>query len=102
MKAYINNNKILIILALVFAISGVVSVANRISIERANKTYDIVADYTEIQHHEFGKWVVLHHEGCAHESACLLGGNCLLGTFQIAGTHGLIAVHRNGIAQKLS
>ncbi len=49
MKAYINNNKILIILALVFAISGVVSVANRISIERTNKTYDIVADYTEIQ-----------------------------------------------------
>ncbi len=49
MKAFFKENRLLIVAICVFVLISGISIGNRISIERSNKTYDIVADYNEIK-----------------------------------------------------
>lgn len=49
MRAFFKENKILIFAICVFVLISGISIGNRINIERNNKTYDIVADYNELE-----------------------------------------------------
>lgn len=49
MKAFLRENRFLIIIICVFVLISGISIGNRINIEKNNKTYDIVADYNEIK-----------------------------------------------------
>ena len=48
MKAFIKENRLLLILILITVIAATVTIAARINVERENKTYDVVLDYNEI------------------------------------------------------
>ena len=48
-KNFFKENKILVLLLAFFVLVSGVSIVNRINIENENKTYDIVADYREIE-----------------------------------------------------
>ncbi|MHC1721625.1 MAG: DUF5693 family protein [Aminipila sp.] len=49
MRAFFKENKFLIIVICVCVLVSGISIGNRINIERNNKTYDIVADYNELE-----------------------------------------------------
>lgn len=49
MRAFLKENRFLIIVICVFVLISGISIGYRINIEKHNKTYDIVADYNELQ-----------------------------------------------------
>ncbi len=48
MRAFIKENKIILILAALTVIAAIILIAARIGVEKENKTYDVVLDYNEI------------------------------------------------------
>ena len=49
MRAFFKENKWLIIVIFVFVLISGISIGHRIAIEKNNKTYDIIADYNELE-----------------------------------------------------
>lgn len=49
MRAFVKENRILLIIIFIALIAAVIGVSGRMSVESKNKTYDIVLDYNEIE-----------------------------------------------------